>query len=198
MVKSTLLQVQLSLKGRPLRSFKFKEKMILIGRDPEATLFLDNLGISRRHSRIERTDEGYVLEDLASANGTFLNDNPITRAVLDEGDVVRIGKFSLWISMIRDPRRESFERPRVVPPEAYAGTTVLQSDQIEHMLESAQESEPVRPQFDLVESKVEVARLLPKVKPAPRFSGKLWLAVTLGVGILLGSIVTWALMTFVF
>ena len=86
-----MLMVSLSLKGRVVKEFTFAKDSLVIGRDPEADIFLDNTGVSRRHAKIEWTSKGYFVEDLGSANGTFLNDEEIERHILDEDDVVPRG-----------------------------------------------------------------------------------------------------------
>ena len=88
-----LLRVRLSLKGRPIKTYTFDQKDVSIGRDPESDICLDNAGISRLHARIERTAGGYVIEDLGSANGTYLNEQPVRREFIGHDDVVQIGKL---------------------------------------------------------------------------------------------------------
>ncbi len=66
-----------------------------IGRDESNEIALDDAGSSRRHCRITRDGDGYVLEDLKSANGTFRNDERIDRVRLDDGDEIRVGGSTL-------------------------------------------------------------------------------------------------------
>ena len=63
---------------------------VVLGRIPSCQVVLPDPGASRRHAQILKTDEGYFLEDLKSANGTFLNQEKIQRAPLNEGDLIRI------------------------------------------------------------------------------------------------------------
>ena len=64
---------------------------ILIGRGPECDLVVADRQVSRHHARIRRTGASYVLEDLASKNGTHLNGVPIEGEVpLQDGDVIQI------------------------------------------------------------------------------------------------------------
>jgi len=52
-------------------------------------------GASRQHARIRRTEDGFVLADLGSTNGTLVNDVPIQEHVLDNGDRITIGETVL-------------------------------------------------------------------------------------------------------
>jgi pSer/pThr/pTyr-binding forkhead associated (FHA) protein len=69
------------------------ETGVLLGRNPECTLILDDDFASGRHARIFRRDDGWFVEDLGSTNGTFLGSNKLTRPMLVEvGSTLRIGK----------------------------------------------------------------------------------------------------------
>ncbi len=52
---------------------------------------LDDPCASRVHATIFRAEEGYVIEDMGSSNGTYVNDRRVTRTRLREGDRVQIG-----------------------------------------------------------------------------------------------------------
>jgi predicted component of type VI protein secretion system len=136
----SLLKVRLSLKGRPIRSFTFDKQTISIGRDPTADIVLDNTGVSRQHAQIDRTPTGYVLEDLGSANGTFLNEMAVTREMLDNDDVVRIGKFHLWVGLETD-RRDQLLVPGRRSPEALQGTMILSAEQMVDLTRKAKAGE---------------------------------------------------------
>src|SRR5687767_4417640 len=70
-----IVKVRVTLKGRPVRTYVFNKDIVSVGRNPEADIFLDNPGISRDHMQIVATPYGtYRVEDLNSANGTFVND----------------------------------------------------------------------------------------------------------------------------
>ncbi len=71
--------------------FSLDRDETLIGRGRDSHVVLDDAGISRRHARIMRTSGKYVLEDLGSANGVFVNGRKATRAEIATGDRVRIG-----------------------------------------------------------------------------------------------------------
>ena len=134
-----LLRVRLSLKGRPLRTYTFEKKDVSIGRDPLCDICLDNAGISRHHARIERTPGGYTVEDLGSANGTFLNDQPVKRGFIGHDDVVQIGKFALWIGVDADRRERALGNPSPAPA-MYEGTVVLDPDSLLEMQRKSRET----------------------------------------------------------
>ena len=66
-----------------------------LGRGSNANFVLDDEGLSRAHIRIERIGETFAIEDLASRNGTYVNETPIKRLALSEEDVVRVGATTL-------------------------------------------------------------------------------------------------------
>lgn len=67
-----------------------------IGRDPASVIVLDGLRVSRHHARIVLSEEGAILEDLGSKNGTRLNRTRVSSTVaLREGDVIEIGGVAL-------------------------------------------------------------------------------------------------------
>ena len=75
--------------------FKISESAT-IGRSPDATIMLDDAEVSRLHARISRSAAGdFVLEDLGSRNGTFVNGTRVNRRVLAYGDKIQVGPQTL-------------------------------------------------------------------------------------------------------
>jgi len=66
---------------------------VLLGRNPECTLVLDDDFASGRHARIFRRDGGWVVEDLGSTNGTYMGTTRLTQPTpVEVGSALRIGK----------------------------------------------------------------------------------------------------------
>jgi len=65
------------------------------GRHPDSEIFLDDVTVSRRHVEFVREDHGFLVRDVGSLNGTYVNREPIDTAILSGGDEVQIGKFRL-------------------------------------------------------------------------------------------------------
>jgi pSer/pThr/pTyr-binding forkhead associated (FHA) protein len=72
---------------------------VSIGRLPGNTVVIDHPAVSGRHARVHREGIDYVLEDLQSTNGTFVNDKAIARHTLLEGDVIVLGKHTLTFTL---------------------------------------------------------------------------------------------------
>src|SRR4026208_75410 len=72
--------------------FALNEDALVIGRETAANLCLADASVSRRHSKIEKQDEKFVITDLESLNGTFVNNVPVRSRVLEHGDRVRVGE----------------------------------------------------------------------------------------------------------
>jgi Nif-specific regulatory protein len=71
--------------------FALNEETLIVGRETAANLCVADPSVSRRHSSIEKKESGFVITDLESLNGTFVNDVPVRSRVLEHGDRVRIG-----------------------------------------------------------------------------------------------------------
>ncbi|MCI0412886.1 FHA domain-containing protein [bacterium] len=65
---------------------------VSIGRSRVNEIRLDDITISGQHCRVIPENGRHVLYDLNSTNGTFLNEKKVTRAILKEGDIIRVGE----------------------------------------------------------------------------------------------------------
>jgi serine/threonine protein kinase len=76
---------------------------VMVGRDRTCAIVLSHPAVSRRHARITvAAGQVPVLEDLQSANGTYVNNNRVDRIVLKAGDVVRFGADPACSYVLRD------------------------------------------------------------------------------------------------
>ena len=71
--------------------FAIDDLPVVIGRETSATLCIADASVSRRHSKIEKEAEQFLIEDLDSLNGTFVNELPVRRRAIEHGDRIRIG-----------------------------------------------------------------------------------------------------------
>ena len=93
-----MLKLVLMLKNTELKTVETDKKTITIGRSNSNDIYINNLGVSKKHATITCKNGSYFIEDLNSTNGTLLNNEPITKAGLSGKDVVTIGKHTLFVS----------------------------------------------------------------------------------------------------
>ncbi len=75
----------------PRHQWVIEKPEVLLGRSEECDIQLPARAVSRRHAQITQTDRGYVLKDLGSKNGTFVNGQEVAGSrVLQDGDEVQI------------------------------------------------------------------------------------------------------------
>lgn len=75
----------------PRQQWALQGVAVVIGRGEDCHVVINDRQASRHHARITQTKDGYVLEDLDSKNGTFLNGQPLSApTVLEDGDEIGI------------------------------------------------------------------------------------------------------------
>jgi DNA-binding winged helix-turn-helix (wHTH) protein len=75
---------------------RLKRGKNVLGRDPDADVYVDAIGVSRRHAVIIMGDDGAMLQDLCSKNGTFMDGARIISPVLLSDDTeIRLGAFCI-------------------------------------------------------------------------------------------------------
>lgn len=122
-----------SREAQPTRVVVWDTARIRIGRHHEQDVVLDDPEVSRQHALLRRDGEQYVVEDLGTANGTFVNEEPVRSFVLRPDDVIRIGGCSFHFCRTdEDPAATlshvvpaSRLRGHSPPPEDAGGSTML-------------------------------------------------------------------------
>ena len=83
----------------------------ILGRRPDCDVRVPLLLVSRKHCRITLDDEKTIIQDLGSANGTFVNCERITEAVVKAGDIISIGSVHFTLQVNGEPAE-------IKPPES--------------------------------------------------------------------------------
>ena len=110
---------------------------VTIGRLPDNTIVIDNSAVSSRHVRIAREGPQFVVEDLESTNGTFVNGDKITKRALRHGDTILVGKHKIFFDRMSEAEFEGAELPGKDMPD-FGGTVILDADQQQRLLAAAQ------------------------------------------------------------
>ena len=93
-----------------------------IGRLTDNLIAIDSPGVSSHHAYIFRSANDFVIEDLQSTNGTFVNGKRISRCKLADGDVVGVGKHTLVFNQLADAAASQSQEPVA---SAHQGETVF-------------------------------------------------------------------------
>ncbi len=146
---------------------------VTIGRLPDNTIVIDNSAVSSHHVRIAREGPQFVVEDLESTNGTFVNGDKVTKRALRHGDTILVGKHKLFFDRMGEAEFEGAELPGREMPD-FGGTVILDSDQQQRLLAAAQ----ARIQARTAAHQIAVATLVeapaaPAPKPPPPAVGRL-------------------------
>lgn len=75
-----------------VKEYPLMKESITIGRNEENTIQINNLAVSGYHARIDAAGNDYILTDLQSTNGTFINDKRVVSQKLSHGDNIIVGK----------------------------------------------------------------------------------------------------------
>lgn len=138
--------------------------VISIGRGPDNDVVIDEPQISRHHARLLRADDGLFIEDLGSANGTFIDGDRITgRGQLDAGQTVSFGSYAIRLDLARGHIQRS-----------YRGDILLQAEDIHVDVESGDGPKRILDGISFTAYPTEFAGLL-----GPSGSGKTTLLMAL-------------------
>jgi predicted component of type VI protein secretion system len=119
----------LSLEGSVIREIPIDKERLMIGRKPTNDIQIENLAVSGEHACIVTILADSFLEDLGSTNGTLVNGNQIKKHILQNSDVIEIGKYKMKYvveaaakEVASQPPAEDFERTMVLraPPKMSA------------------------------------------------------------------------------
>jgi pSer/pThr/pTyr-binding forkhead associated (FHA) protein len=73
--------------------FFINKKIFTIGRNPDSDILLDDITVSRQHAVIEKKGDDFLIKDMESLNGTYINGKIIELSRLNNGDRIQIGKY---------------------------------------------------------------------------------------------------------
>jgi len=113
---------------------------VSIGRLPDNLLVIDNPAVSGRHARVYKEGNHYVLEDLKSTNGTFVNDKPVARHTLLEGDIIVVGKHNLVFTLKGGEQTEDHKQEEALPE--IGGTMFLDTEKQKNLLSGLDRGRP--------------------------------------------------------
>ncbi len=108
-----MAKLALKFEDKVLKEITLGQGSITIGRLPDNAVQIDNLAVSGHHAKIYWETDHFVIEDMNSLNGTYVNSRKIAKQPLRDGDSVLIGKHTL---IMRDAWHENAPGPAQAQP----------------------------------------------------------------------------------
>ena len=103
-----MAEVVVELGGKEILRVPLKGPTMVIGRDPQCDLHLDNRALYRRHAQVEKRGAALWVRDLGSKNGTFVNGARVAEAqVLNGGDHIELGRYQVRIDGVEEARQDT-------------------------------------------------------------------------------------------
>ncbi|WP_296448201.1 FHA domain-containing protein [Rhodoferax sp. UBA5149] len=118
-----------SIDGVVIKEVQLTKDRTTLGRRPYNDIVIDNLAVSGEHAVLQMVGSEVYLEDLNSTNGTYVNGKAAKKQLLQNGDMVEVGKYK--IKFVSDAAGDGFEKtmmykapsgglaPVVAPPSVF-------------------------------------------------------------------------------
>ena len=135
-----MTKIILKFKDAVLKEMPVERELVTVGRKPDNDLQIDNLAVSGHHARIFKAGDWFLIEDLDSLNGTFVNGKMIKESPLKNGDEILIGKHTL--KFVSEDVATMTE-PEVVLKKGMAGETMIIDSKVQQEMLSQMSKERV-------------------------------------------------------
>jgi pSer/pThr/pTyr-binding forkhead associated (FHA) protein len=112
-------KVIVSIDGVVIKDVQLSKERTTLGRRPYNDVVIDNLAVSGEHAVLQMMGNEVYIEDLNSTNGCYLNGKSIKKQLLQNDDIVEIGKYR--IKFVADAGT-NFDKTMVIKPTASAGS----------------------------------------------------------------------------
>ena len=114
-----------SIDGVVIKEVQLTKDRTTLGRRPYNDIVIDNLAVSGEHAVLQMTGSVVHLEDLNSTNGTYVNGKAAKKQLLQNGDLVEVGKYK--IKYINEAVEPGYEKTMMFRPEAKSASAAAAS-----------------------------------------------------------------------
>jgi FHA domain len=129
-----------SIDGVVIKEVQLTKDRTTLGRRPYNDIVIDNLAVSGEHAVLQMTGSEVHLEDLNSTNGSYVNGKAIKNHLLQNGDVIEVGKYK--IKFVNESADQSFEKTQMVRPGQAPGVAGAQFGASTAMRAAPEASQP--------------------------------------------------------
>lgn len=110
-----MAKLLLTFNKQVIKEYPFAKDSITMGRQDDNTIVIDNLAVSGYHAKIDKLGGEYILTDLQSTNGTFVNDQKVVSHKLSHGDNIVIGKHVILFVATEKEKLEGEGKDKKLP-----------------------------------------------------------------------------------
>lgn len=148
-----MAKLKLEIHQNAYEVFEIKEK-ISLGRELENDIILLDGIISRTHALVYRDEDKYIIEDLDSSNGIYINDEKVLVHTLEDNDIIQIGKTVLSFSL------DKMEDPQViidlveVPLEGFNSKRMIEAPDV--LFRFPSETEIMEQVYEIAQEKFDI------------------------------------------
>jgi len=135
-----MAKVLLKYKEAVIQDIALDKELTTIGRKPDNDIVIDNQAVSGHHALIKMEGDELVIEDLSSLNGTYLNNQKVSKAEIFNGDVILIGVHTL--DVISDKKRVMENKNFALRGRSMDETMVIAPDDKKKILSAAEKGTP--------------------------------------------------------
>jgi predicted component of type VI protein secretion system len=131
-------KLTLMLERKTVQTYDLDQPLIRVGRSPEMDIVIDNVSVSRWQAELQHESDHWVVRDIGSSNGTFVNGQRLTSdQPLRPGDAISFGKYSLFFEHV--PAGAAAAAPaRAATPAAQGDSTMyLKPEEVEQLQKGA-------------------------------------------------------------
>ena len=138
----------LKFKESVLKEFPLEKETLTVGRADDNDIKVDNMAVSGHHAKFVRENGDFVMIDLSSLNGTFINGQKISKWILKNNDLITIGKHTLVFQDEREEKKPTLTSTSEM--KAPQGTVMLDARTQKQLLEEAAARKPSEQVVEMV------------------------------------------------
>ncbi|MFZ6745285.1 FHA domain-containing protein [Undibacterium sp. JH2W] len=113
-----MAKIIVTFNGLVQQEITISKSRLTIGRRPSNDIVIDHLTVSGQHAAIDTSSNGSFVLDLGSTNGTMVNGQPVKKHLLQDDDVIDIGKYKLRFQVEQSGKQTFVPEPGQVQPPA--------------------------------------------------------------------------------
>jgi len=110
-----MAKLVLSMNGSVLGNYFLEKERFTFGRKPTCDIHINDQGVSKEHAVILTLGNDQILEDLGSTNGTLVNGEKVQRHILQNGDVIEVGRYKLRFVNAKAMPDMDFDKTLMIP-----------------------------------------------------------------------------------